>query len=150
MTPITHIRPARPEDLLAVGTLLDAAGLITSDLGPHVQLYVSYGDIGLVAVGGWGTCGEVALLRSVDIAHAWRGRGLDVAWVASLMAAAREAGIGRFYLLTTHAAGFFEKQGFQIIARSEAPPAIGQTHEFRELCPATATCMTRTTDRSSV
>jgi N-acetylglutamate synthase-like GNAT family acetyltransferase len=51
--------------------------------------------------------------------------------------------VRQFYLLTTTAEAFFARRGFRKIARQSVPAAIGDTREFKSLCPSSAICMTR-------
>jgi amino-acid N-acetyltransferase len=46
-------------------------------------------------------------------------------------------------LLTQSAALFFQRQGYRVVERSGVPRAVQMSEEFRSLCPASATCMTK-------
>jgi amino-acid N-acetyltransferase len=83
------------------------------------------------------------LLRSLVVAPAHRGRGLGDGLVRRLERAAADWGVERFWLLTTTAKTFFARRGFRVTPRADAPAEIAATHEFKSLCPSTATCMTR-------
>ena len=50
-------------------------------------------------------------------------------------------GIKTLYLLTTTAAQFFAKRGYEAVPRSEAPAAIAATAQFSDLCPASSAFM---------
>jgi N-acetylglutamate synthase-like GNAT family acetyltransferase len=63
--------------------------------------------------------------------------------VQELEKVARTARIGRLILLTQTAREFFAHQGYRIIGRSDAPQDVQGSEEFRSLCPASATCMTK-------
>jgi amino-acid N-acetyltransferase len=63
--------------------------------------------------------------------------------VTALETAAREAGIGRLYLLTTTAADFFAALGYERVDRGEVPEAVRGSAEFSDLCPDTAVAMRR-------
>ena len=54
---------------------------------------------------------------------------------------AAEQGVETLYLLTTTAAQFFARRGYEAVPRSEAPAAIAATAQFSELCPASSTFM---------
>jgi amino-acid N-acetyltransferase len=56
-------------------------------------------------------------------------------------AAARQAGVGALYLLTTTAADYFRLRGYSDVARAAVPPAVAGHAQFRSLCPASATCL---------
>jgi N-acetylglutamate synthase-like GNAT family acetyltransferase len=47
------------------------------------------------------------------------------------------------YLLTTTAAGFFERRGYVAAARESAPAEIRATREFADICPASSAFMVK-------
>jgi amino-acid N-acetyltransferase len=49
--------------------------------------------------------------------------------------------VSAIHLLTTMAEAFFERLGYQRVARTQAPPSIKSTHEFASLCPASSSFM---------
>jgi amino-acid N-acetyltransferase len=87
--------------------------------------------------------GEDALLRSAAVDPEWRSRGLGARLTMELLALAEARGIRAVYLLTTTAEGFFPRFGFTPISRADVSPAIADTVEFREACPASAVVMAR-------
>jgi N-acetylglutamate synthase-like GNAT family acetyltransferase len=145
------LRPARPDDLPAVRRLLGTAGLPTAGLaelfGASAADFVVADDPGapgeLAAVAGIEVCGDDALLRSVAVRAAWRGRGLARALVGRVADDAARRGLGALYLLTTTAAHYFPRLGFARVARDAVPPPVAGTVEFRGACPASATAMVR-------
>jgi len=138
------IAAAAPADAAAIGALLRAADLPAEDFADHLAhfLVARRGDTVLGAVG-LELHGRDALLRSLVVAPAARGRGLGGRLVDRLAAAARRRGARRFYLLTTTAETFFAHRGFERIERGGVPAAITATREFHSLCPVSAVCMTR-------
>ena len=72
-----------------------------------------------------------------------RGRGYGSRLCDLLIKDAAGRGISELFLLTTTAPGFFEKIGFERIARAEAPEEIRGSTEFSQLCPETAVLMRR-------
>ena len=54
---------------------------------------------------------------------------------------ARRLGLNELVLLTQTAKAFFEQQGYHVIARQDASPAVRMSEEFRSLCPDSAVCM---------
>lgn len=50
-------------------------------------------------------------------------------------------GIETLYLLTTTAAQFFARRGYEVVARSDAPNVIAATSQFSKLCPASSAFM---------
>ncbi len=131
-------------DVEAVAGLLKAAGLPHEDMERHVgRFLVARWEGGVVGAVGAEVCGPEALLRSLVVAPEWQGRGVAAALVGELEKKAGTWGVRRWWLLTMTAQSFFERRGFRVRPRSEAPLAIGETEEFRELCPAQAVCMSR-------
>jgi amino-acid N-acetyltransferase len=81
---------------------------------------------------------DVALLRSLVVRPAARGRGIGEALVRHAEGYAALQGVQHLYLLTITAQEFFKRLGFQPTTRAEAPAAIQKTREFADLCPASA------------
>ena len=139
-----RIRPGTGADRGAVLALLEQSGLPTRDLADAaVQFWVAEQDKRLVGVIGLERHGAHGLLRSLAVAPETRGGGLGVELVTTLEHEARRAGLGSLVLLTTTARTFFERLGYTVIARGEAPTAVQGSTEFRSICPASATCMLR-------
>lgn len=126
-----------------VEALLAGAGLPTSDLpGSRSLNLLGFREGGhLVGVIGVEIYGQAGMLRSlaVDPTHRLTGLGTALVLEAETFAAGR--GITALYLLTTTAAGFFTKLGYETIARSEAPVGIADTAQFTALCPASSAFM---------
>jgi amino-acid N-acetyltransferase len=137
-------RNARRDDRAAIEALLRASALPVDDLA-HAQIdFIVACDGGsLTGVGGLERHGDAALLRSLAVVPSSRGTGLGQALLRALEAHAAASGIRTLVLLTTTAAPFFAARGYSTIARADAPPAVQDSAEFRSLCPASATCMTK-------
>ena len=90
--------------------------------------------------------GRDALLRSFAVAPGWRGSGLASRLHAAALAQATTLGVDRLWLLTTTAAGWFVRHGWQQASRNDVPVALQATPGFSHLCPASALCMTRRVD----
>jgi amino-acid N-acetyltransferase len=129
-------QPARP---VAVA-LLAAASLPVADLTDAHMEHFFYCGPGHAPTGlvGLEFCGADALLRSLVVAPAQRGKGLGVALVRHAESRARSHGARAIYLLTTTAQTFFERQGYLAAERATAPPAIRATREFADICPASS------------
>jgi arsenate reductase len=129
-----------------VAPLLAQAGLPTDDLAEPGRRFFCFRDErgGTVGVAGLEIHGEDALLRSVAVAPACRGRGLGRDIVRRTLEQAALLGARRAYLLTTTAPAFFVALGFAAIERGTVPAPIAATHEFTTLCPASAVCMAKT------
>lgn len=88
-------------------------------------------------------CGEVALLRSLAVKAAVRGRGCGKRLVQEAEQHAARSGAKRLYLLTTTAQEFFERLGYTTVDRESVPDAIRATTEFTTLCSASAAVMAK-------
>jgi amino-acid N-acetyltransferase len=137
------LEPAEPTHIGPVQALLGRAALPLDGLeGQFPDAYVVARVAGeLVGVAGLELHGPHALLRSVVVADAARGRGIGHALVRERLAHARTLGLARVFLLTTTAAPFFEALGFNAVSRAAAPAALAATAEFAAACPATAACL---------
>lgn len=128
----------------AARRLLEESGLPHADLDqPGVRLFGLYFDDDLAGMVGLEAHGKVGLLRSLAVAPEHRGTGLGVVMTAHAERRADESGLDALYLLTTTATGFFERLGYRIAGRDEAPDAIRTTPQFAGLCPASSTLMTK-------
>ena len=85
--------------------------------------------------------GSHGLLRSVAVREEVAGRGLGAQLLRAVLARAGSLGLSELYLLTTTAADYFERHGFQRIASSELPSTLSGSAELRGACPASATAM---------
>lgn len=135
---------ARPP-ALEVRRLLGEARLPSTDLtAGHLEHFFGCGaqdaPRGIVGVE---LHGDDALLRSLAVEGAARGRGCARALVARAERHAREQGARRIYLLTTGAADFFARLGYKRVERSGAPQAIRATREFSSLCPISSMLMVK-------
>ena len=115
-----QVRAARKEDLPAALALIAEAELPTEGVADHFEGgYAVIERKGRVfGVAGLEVYGDAALLRSVAVAKSHRDMGLGALLVLDRLQAAREQRIRAVYLLTTTAARFFERFGFEQIDRS--------------------------------
>ena len=138
------LRLAAPTDLSDIDALLRGAGLPSSGVSEHLHTFVVFESGGSIAgVGGLEMCGAHALLRSLVVAPAFRGRGVAASICDRLEEIAASRGVEQLYLLTETAERYFLKRGYAVSARSEAPSAIASTEEFTMLCPQSAIMMRR-------
>ena len=100
---------------------------------------VSGGQI--VGCGALETFAGAALLRSLAVAAQHRGAGLGGDLYERLIARARALGLTRLFLLTTTAAAYFARRGFEPVDRATAPAPMTKSAQFASLCPSTAACM---------
>lgn len=145
------LRNATATDAAAVEALLTAAQLPLDGVRDAINSFTVAEDGNrIVGVAGIEQCGEGtghALLRSVAVDPAWRGRALGQALVARAIASAQDRGIRSLYLLTTTAEAWFPRFGFSVTARDAVPDDVRASAEFCTACPATATVMVRFFER---
>lgn len=141
MSPNIFPRPPEP----VVRQLLAEAELPSADLtAGHLEHFFGCGaENAPRGVVGLEIHGSDALLRSLAVAPAARGRGCARALVARAERHAREQGASHLYLLTTTAADFFARLGYKKVGRDRAPEAIRATGEFSTLCPVSSVLMTK-------
>jgi len=144
-----HIQ-AQPT-LEAARRLLVEAGLPTEDLS--VRLLADFFFVGDAAspdgVVGLEFCGDQALIRSLAVRPAARGRGLGAALVRHAEQRAREHGIATLYLLTDTAEAYFAARRYVRVARDRAPEPIRRSRQFSALCPASAILMAKSLTRGT-
>jgi amino-acid N-acetyltransferase len=146
--PALTLRRAGPETIDRVETVVAASGLPTEDIRekPDAFFIASAGDE-TIGVGGIERAGEYGLLRSVVVSEASRGEGYGRALCDALEARARADGVRALYLLTTTAAAFFRRCGYEACSREAVPEPIRATPQFAALCPRTAACLSKRLDR---
>ncbi len=138
-------RPVASLEQAAMTAALAAADLPIDDLRePGRDFFAFRNDTGtVVGYAGIEVYGTDALLRSVVTLPDARHRGYGLAIGERMAAIAKRRGVRALYALTTTAAPFFERLGFRTVEKTEAPPAIAGTTEFRALCPSTAVFLRR-------
>jgi amino-acid N-acetyltransferase len=137
-----RLRNAETPDLAALLALLDEANLPAAGVSEWLAEFL-VAEVGaeLVGAAGLEVYASGALLRSVVVAPAWKGRGVGGALVEAALKRAQRAGRLRVYLLTTTAEQYFPRYGFRAISRSDVPEDVQQSVEFRDACPASALVM---------
>lgn len=138
------LRLARPQDRPAIVSLLQAVHLPFEDLPQALDNFLvaekAGGIVGSVGVELHGNC---ALLRSLAVDPQQQGTGMGKALYQAAVNLTLQKGIRGMYLITTTAAPFFEKQGFESVDRVEVPVSIQRTTQFSGICPSSATVMRR-------
>ncbi|MCS6825401.1 MAG: arsenic resistance N-acetyltransferase ArsN2 [Caldilinea sp.] len=134
-------RTATPADWPAIVNLLRRYDLPTEGAQAHLDAFIVAvnAENELKGVAGLERYGKVGLLRSLAVAE--QGWGIGAALVERILELARSLGMQQVVLLTTTAADYFLRFGFQRIARSAAPAAAHTSAEFQGACPASATVM---------
>ncbi|KQZ02892.1 hypothetical protein ASD21_21510 [Caulobacter sp. Root1455] len=133
--------PATDERLLE---RLAAARLPASDLGEPGQLFFVFENAArAMGCGGLLVAGEHALLRSIVVDPDLRATGVGGRILERLAHEAGSRGARKAWLLTTDAATFFARHGFETVDRANAPAVISATPQFVDICPGSATLMMR-------
>lgn len=140
-----QLRPAIPADFGGVRTLLKEHGLPLDGVSPSLNGFlVAESDGALVGVIGLERYGDrYGLLRSAAIAADWQHRGVGRRLVERLLDDAGAVGVDEVYLLTTTAARWFPRFGFEPTRRDQVPAPVSDSLEFRVACPASAVVMVR-------
>src|SRR5579864_5859127 len=136
-----RIRAAQSNDMIAIKDLLVANGLPSADVSAVLlnDFWVTEDATGtLVGSIGLEQFGQNALLRSLAVAHLARNAGIGGRLVAHAERMACANGITQLWLLTTTAAEFFRRNGYEMVDRSRAPVELQISSQFAVLCPATA------------
>jgi amino-acid N-acetyltransferase len=146
---LVTLRPATPADLAAVRALLASAGLPLDGIEEQFVdgFVVAESDGVVVGAEGVELYGQDGLLRSAVVDDTWRGRGVGDALTRDRLAWARARGLRSVWLLTTTAADYFPRHGFEPVSRDVAPAAVRASREFASVCPSSATAMRLTLDR---
>jgi amino-acid N-acetyltransferase len=139
------LEQARPEYETQIKKLLAACDLPHEDIRPSLlrHFWIAYENTHLIGVAGLEILGKEALLRSLAVAPHARGKGLGKQLTAKAEQHAQNSHVDSLFLLTLTAAEFFKKLGYQVIKREDAPATLQSTTEFQSICPASATCMTK-------
>jgi amino-acid N-acetyltransferase len=139
------IRSAAPGDLAAVKHLLATSALPLDGLEEQFGDGYAIAEREGVLIGAEGVevYGDAGLLRSAAVDSAWRGHGVGVRLTEDRLAWAASRGLRELWLLTTTAADYFPRFGFDRASREDAPAAMQESREFAEVCPASAVAMRR-------
>ncbi|GAC1405608.1 MAG: hypothetical protein NVSMB6_00450 [Burkholderiaceae bacterium] len=137
------IRAAQADDLRLVHQILHGSALPFDDITDHhlMHFLILGGGKQVAGCVGIESLGAEALLRSLAVRDVLRGRGWGERLVQAAEMHARNVGVSSLYLLTTTAASFFERIGYQQIDRADAPKSLHTTTQFSTLCPSSSTCL---------
>lgn len=138
----TRIRPATKADLPAVEHLLKEASLPLEGVREQFgDFLVAEGEEYIVGAIGLERYADTGLLRSLVVDPSHRNLGVGNALYSALMSRAGDLGIRRMILLTTTAAPYFAKRGFQAVERSAVTGPVTKSLEFTSACPSSAAVM---------
>lgn len=128
------LTPATADDLEEVLALLASVGLPAEGVAEYFGGFVVARDRGgrLVGCAGLERHAALGLLRSAAVAEGLQRSGLGSRLVASLLARAREEGVGEVLLLTTTARDFFARRfGFAEADRADYDERLAASPEWR-------------------
>ena len=136
------IERARAEDLDDVLRLLSQHHLPADGLRDHVgTLLVARDDGRIVGSAALETYADGALLRSVAVAPTLQRHQLGRELTEAAIRLAEDRRMPAIYLLTTTAADYSPRFGFEWVARAAVPTGVQQSVEFTSACPSTAIAM---------
>ena len=136
-----NIVPASQNSFSAAIELLKQNDLPTEDITPGTQLFVVEEDDEVIATVAVEYDYNDALLRSLSVSEAKRGAGVGAELVSFIEDYVGRQGVENIYLLTTSAADFFSKRGYQLIDRDNVPEFIRKTKEYSVICASSSTLM---------
>jgi amino-acid N-acetyltransferase len=143
MPTVIKYRLAESKDLEKIQELLSNSELPVADIdGNKIAFVVATNEknelIGCVGLEQYDSDG---LLRSLAVDSNYRGNGIGHELLSRLLSISRQRGVNDLHLLTTTAERFFERAGFSLQSRDEAPASIKSTIEFSSLCPSSSAYM---------
>ena len=145
-----EIHFAEARDLPAVRRLLESQHLPLDGVDEHVStMVVARKGSEVVGAAAVELYADGALLRSVVVVPAARGRGVGQRLTEAAVSLAQSLGMPAVYLLTTSAESYFPKFGFVPTARDRVPASVQQSIEFRFACPASALVMWKPLNESA-
>jgi amino-acid N-acetyltransferase len=122
-------------------SLLRQNKLPVSDLDDTKTLFALLRGKLVIGTAGLEFFHDCALLRSLSVRKDSQGKGLGKLITRQLEQICRERGIADIYLLTETAEGFFNKEGYRVMDRTNAPLSIRNSSEFTTVCSSTGILM---------
>jgi len=139
-----EFRFANQLDKNKIKQLLAESNLPNEDIAAHLSNVILAEHNGqLVGTVGLEILDKAGLLRSLAVKDSCRKKGLGIILMHRMIIHAQHNKINKLFLLTTTAPDFFSKHGFGKIDREQTPQSIQETQEFKDICPASAVCMSR-------
>lgn len=128
----------------SVKNLLQLSNLPNFDLDEAPVHFFGVKENGqLVATGALEIYGVHAILRSLAVHQTHQNFGYGRQIVRFLENKAIEKGIKQLFLLTSTAEDFFKKLNYLPMQRNLCPPEILSSTQFREICPLSASCLSK-------
>lgn len=141
--PHPQVRAAVGPDLPVIATLLHGGGLQAGNVRERAgrTVVAEAGRDQILGTAAWDPAGGAALIRSVAVAPAVRGKGVGTLVVAGALRSALRAEVAEAWLVTADAEKFFGRCGFETVGRDDAPDAILDHPQVARECPSTAAIM---------
>ena len=137
-----QIGAATPDDMPMVVALLEQTRLPVDGLREHIiTTLVARRDGRIVGSAALERYVDGVLLRSVAVAPELRHHGVGNQLTSAALRLATTLRAPAVYLLTTTAAHYFPRFGFEPIDRDDVPAGVRQSVEFTSACPASAVVM---------
>ena len=121
--------------------LIKKCNLPTDDISDTTKLFAAIDNNEVLGTIGVEFYGSTALLRSFAVTEEARNKGIGNDLFLFLEEYIKQNGINRLALLTTTAAGYFAKKGFEKIERENTPVEIKESSEFKSTCPSSSILM---------
>ena len=122
--------------------LLQAEKLPVDDLPASLDnFFVATDNNNVIAAIGVELYGDCGLLRSMVVDRDYRSKYIASQLVQELESHAKTNGVNCMYLLTETASQYFERKGYQRIARDQVPEPLKASSEFSHVCPVSAIVM---------
>ena len=140
------VRVATGNDLAYARDLVARCGLPAEDVrvAPEACQLVWIENDAAVGTVGYDLSGDLALLRSLAVEPAWRGRRLGHRLTIHAETRAAEAGARRFVLLTETADALALACGYAAVSRCSLGEAAAAFRQFNAGCCAGARCYVKT------
>ena len=137
------IRWAKKTDLKTIEHLLQNSSLPTVGLSLASAQFLLAETKANEVIGVLGAQHNEAatLFRSFAVISPWRGKGVGMALVKTMLNRLQEQNRTVLYLLTETAASYFEGLGFQFISREEIPQILLVQSGLDQACPCSSQCM---------
>jgi len=129
------------KEMPLIQSLLETNNLPVSDLNDDITFFVEKANNSIIATGGIESAGNDAIIRSIAVDNAYKGKGFGSKITRQLLKYAKETGMKDIYLLTTTAENYFPRYGFKKIDRQAVPVDVKNSSQYKDVCPESAVVM---------
>ena len=136
------IRNTVESDRSDVEHVLAINNLSIEDIGPHFKhFFVAIVNGTIVGTAGLEAYTSTGFLRSVAVLPSHQDRGIGDKLVTEIEMYARKSGLRQLVLMTTTAARYFHRKGFEPTERELVDNDVRQSSQFTGACPSSAIAM---------